>query len=149
MTGHDEYLIAYCGLYCGDCLVFKGEIADLAKTLVGKFEETEFERVAKGLPIIIDDFKALANYKQCRDALCSLDGLRCKKVCRQGGGSKSCKIRDCCENKSLAGCWQCREFEDCRVLGWLEPVHRDGHLKNLRRIRDHGTREFIRGEKCW
>jgi len=26
-------LIAYCGLYCGDCFGHKGEIADLARNL--------------------------------------------------------------------------------------------------------------------
>ena len=31
MAAKDE-LIAFCGLYCGDCPNHKGEIADLART---------------------------------------------------------------------------------------------------------------------
>ena len=33
MDKKDKNLTAYCGLYCGDCFNYKGEIADLARDL--------------------------------------------------------------------------------------------------------------------
>ncbi|MEO0119643.1 MAG: hypothetical protein ABIK60_03820 [candidate division WOR-3 bacterium] len=32
-TLEDKNLVAYCGLYCGDCFFYKTEIVDLAKNL--------------------------------------------------------------------------------------------------------------------
>ena len=46
MSEQDENLIAYCGLYCGDCLNYKGEIADLARDLRKKLREAKFAQVA-------------------------------------------------------------------------------------------------------
>ena len=43
MTKETEDLIGYCGLYCGDCFNYKGEIADLARDLRKKLRETKFE----------------------------------------------------------------------------------------------------------
>ena len=39
----NKNLIAYCGLYCGDCLFYKGEIADLARMTENRFEEIKKE----------------------------------------------------------------------------------------------------------
>ena len=33
MSKQDKNLVAYCGLYCGDCPIYKGKIADLARDL--------------------------------------------------------------------------------------------------------------------
>ena len=33
MSKQDKNLVAYCGLYCGDCPMYKGKIADLARDL--------------------------------------------------------------------------------------------------------------------
>jgi len=45
----DKKLIAYCGLYSGDCVNYKGEIADLARDLRKKLRQEKFNRVSKGL----------------------------------------------------------------------------------------------------
>lgn len=39
----DKKLIAYCGLYCGDCVNYKGEIADLARDLRKKLRQEKFD----------------------------------------------------------------------------------------------------------
>jgi len=41
----DRKLVAYCGLCCEDCLMRKGEIADLARDLRKKLRETKFDRL--------------------------------------------------------------------------------------------------------
>ena len=42
MTQQNKHYIAYCGIYCGDCFIFKSEKADLAKELMEKFKEVDF-----------------------------------------------------------------------------------------------------------
>jgi len=38
MSEGRENLIGYCGLYCGDCFNYKGEIADLSRDLRKKLK---------------------------------------------------------------------------------------------------------------
>ena len=40
---NNEKLIAYCGLYCGDCFGYKGKIAELAKDLRKELRQEKFE----------------------------------------------------------------------------------------------------------
>jgi gamma-glutamyltranspeptidase len=40
----EKSLIAYCGLYCGDCFFYKGEIADLARDLRKKLREAKLHQ---------------------------------------------------------------------------------------------------------
>lgn len=140
----NENLIAYCGLYCGDCFNRKGEIADLARDLRKKLREAKFNRASQGLSKYFKEFK---NYEQCYEVLGAMVKLRCNRVCQDGGGSPFCKIRKCCQKKGINGCWECDEFETCVKLNFLEPVHEDAHIKNLRKIRKKGIDEFLRGPK--
>jgi hypothetical protein len=50
----DKKLIAYCGLYCGDCVNYKGEVADLARDLRKKLRQEKFNRVSKGLYAVVE-----------------------------------------------------------------------------------------------
>jgi len=139
-------LVAYCGLYCGDCVMHKGEVADLARDLRKKLRETKFERVAKGLSKI---FKDLENYEQCYQVLGTMVRLRCRRACRQGGGPPACKMRNCCQRKGIQGCWECEEFETCQKLEFLRAVHGEAHLKNLRKIKKQGISGFVEGPRYW
>ncbi len=140
MSEQNENLIAYCGLYCGDCLNYKGEIADLARDLRKKLREAKFARVAQGLSGFFKEFK---NYEQCYEVLGVMVRLRCKRACRGGGGPPVCKIRACCQKKNIQGCWECDEFETCEKLDFLKPIHEDAHIKNLRKIRKQGIDKFL------
>ena len=139
-------LIAYCGLYCGDCFNYKGEIADLARDLRRKLREEKFARVSEGLSKF---FKEFEDYETCYAVLGGMVRLRCKRACRDGGGNPSCKIRNCCRKKELEGCWECTEFETCKKLAFLEPIHGDAHLKNLGKINKNGMDGFLEGKRCW
>ncbi|MBN2289361.1 MAG: DUF3795 domain-containing protein [Candidatus Glassbacteria bacterium] len=145
----EESMIAYCGLYCGDCPIFGSGMAGLAKELLVKLEESHLERWGPGLSELTDEFKAFANYRQGLDFLNALDLLRCERTCRQGGGGGDCRIRACCREKGFEGCWLCAEMESCEKLDWLTPVNRGAHLKNLTVIREQGKEEFLEGEKAW
>ena len=140
----DKDLIACCGLYCGDCLNYKGEIADLARDLRKKLREAKFDKVSQGLAKYFKEFK---NYEQCYEVLGAMIRLRCKKACHAGSGNPQCKVRICCLKKNIAGCWECDEFETCNKLEFLKPIHEDANLKNLRKVRTQGVDSFLKGTR--
>ena len=75
--------------------------------------------------------------------------FRCNKVCRAGGGPPFCKIRKCCQKNEYDGCWECSEFEKCKKLDFLNDVHGDAHIKNLRRLKKSGKKAFVKGKHEW
>jgi len=137
-------LIAYCGLYCGDCFGYEGKVADLARDLRKELRHAKFDRVVEGIP-----FKEFRHYKECYEVLGALVRLRCKNACKGGGGNPFCKIRKCCQTKGFEGCWQCEEFETCEKLDFLKPSHGNAHLKNLRKIKKQGVSKFLKGKRYW
>ncbi|MFH1015403.1 MAG: DUF3795 domain-containing protein [Chloroflexota bacterium] len=138
-------LVAYCGLYCGDCFNYKGEIADLARDLRNKLREAKFDKAAPGLSKY---FKAFRDYGQCYEVLGAMVRLRCKRGCREGGGNPSCKIRICCRKRGMAGCWECAEFETCARFDFLKPIHGDATAKNLRKLRKEGIESFLKSSRA-
>ena len=142
----DKNLVAYCGLYCGDCFNHKGKIADLARDLRKELRQAKFSQVSQSLSKF---FKAFENYEQCYEVLGAMVRLRCKKSCRGGGGPPSCKIRTCCQKKRIEGCWECEQFETCQKLDFLKTVHNDAHSKNLRKIKKEGVSSFLSGKRNW
>jgi len=144
----DKNLIAYCGLYCGDCPNHKGKIADLARDLRKELREAKFDKTAEALSEI-SFFKTFKNYPQCYEVLGEMVKLRCKTVCKDGGGPPFCKIRKCCQKKGIEGCWECDEFETCEKLNFLNSGHGVAHIKNLRKIKKKGIGEFLKADKYW
>ena len=141
-------LIAYCGLYCGDCFGYQGKIADLARDLRKELRQTKFEKTAEFMSTY-SFFETFKDYKQCYEVLGAIVKLRCKKACKGGGGPPFCKMRKCCMKKGFDGCWECDEFETCKNLDFLVPSHGDAHIKNLKKIRKNGVNRFLEGKKCW
>jgi hypothetical protein len=74
--------------------------------------------------------------------------FRCKNGCLNGG-SPFCKIRKCAQKRGLEGCWLCAEFENCKELDFLVPVHGDAHKKNLWNIKRNGKNVFVEGKRLW
>jgi len=148
MKNKKNDLIAYCGLYCGDCPIHKGRIADLARDLRKELRDVRFDKTAEALSKI-PFFKAFNNYQQCYEVLGEMVKLRCKRVCKDGGGPPFCKIRKCCQKRGIDGCWGYEEFETCEKLNFLNSSHGVAHLKNIRKIKKQGIEEFLKGEKYW
>ncbi len=146
MTKNNKTLIAYCGLYCGDCFNYKGEIADLARDLRKKLRESKFDRASEGLSKYFKDFK---DYDTCYRVLGSMVRLRCKRACTNGGGNPNCTIRKCCQKKEIRGCFECGEFETCKKFDFLKPIHKDANLKNLKKIKKNGQDKFINSRRDW
>ena len=141
-------LVAYCGLYCGDCPGCKGKVADLARDLRKELRAAKFDRMAAAMSNV-PFFAALKSYPQCYEVLGAMVKLRCNKACRGGGGPPFCKMRKCCQEKGFEGCWACDDFETCKLLDFLMPVHGDAHIANLRRIRRSGVQAFVEGKREW
>jgi hypothetical protein len=139
-------MIAYCGLYCGDCTNYKGEIANLARDLRKKLRESKFDRTAQALAPV---FKEYADYDKCYNTLGAMVRMRCSKGCRNGGGNPGCKIRNCVLNKALDGCWDCGDYESCVKFSFLKTVHGDACQKNLRRLAKNGKAAFVNGKRDW
>ncbi|MEW6359985.1 MAG: DUF3795 domain-containing protein [Planctomycetota bacterium] len=142
--------VAYCGLFCGNCIIRKGAIKRLAANLMEQVDRPEFRKLAQGLPKLKPEvFAALKKYEDACRFLAALGHLDCETSCRKGGGTTGCRVRECCQAKQLDGCWQCADFESCRTLRWLQPVHADAHIRNLRAISDLGMNKFLAGDKLW
>jgi len=143
-----ENLITYCGLYCGDCYGFNGKIPNLARDLRLELRKSKFDKFAAFMSQtgFGKDFK---NYDECYRVLGAMVKFRCKRGCRNGGGSPFCKIRICSQEKGFEGCWICGEFEKCEKLEFLSHVHGDAHKKNLRRLKRLGTKPFAEGKRLW
>ena len=144
----DKNLIVYCGLYCGDCPIYKGKIADLARDLRKELRGARFGKTAEYLATM-PFFAAYKNYSECYEVLGALVKMRCKNACRGGGGPPFCKIRKCCQKRGFEGCWECDEFKTCEKLDFLKPNHGDAHIRNLRRSKKKGVDEFLKGKKEW
>jgi hypothetical protein len=142
----DIELVAYCGLYCGECPWYKGEIADMAKDLRKKLVSSKFDKVAEGMSLY---FKNFNDYPQCCKVLETMGRLRCKRSCRNGGANPRCKARLCCQKKNIEGCWDCTEFESCSKLDFLKPINGKANLKNMQKIKKSGMKAFLKGRKYW
>ena len=147
----DENLIAYCGLYCGDCHGYTGIIPNLARDLIKKLNDLITARYDLFANFISKSGfgKDFENYDECYKVLGAMVKFRCRKGCRNGGGNPFCKIRNCTKKKEFEGCWECEDFETCKELEFLDNVHGAAHIKNLKNIKKKGKKEFIKGKTLW
>jgi len=139
-------LLAYCGLYCGDCAGYIGKIADTAKNLIKVLEKFKFDRTAKCL-----FSEELKDYDQFCKMLGFMTGLKCPKICRERKDSgTSCKIRKCCRDRGFYACYECDDFETCEKLKSLEELHGDSCVNNLKAIKEMGLEAWIiSGKRLW
>ena len=139
-------LLAYCGLYCGDCAGYSGEIADTAENLKNVLKKYKFDRTAKCL-----FSEQLKDYDNFREMLGFITGLKCSTICREREDSgASCKIKKCCRDRGFYACCECDDFEICEKLKSLEELHGDSCMMNLKAIKEMGLEAWIsRGKRHW
>jgi len=143
---NNKKLLAYCGLYCGDCAGYSGEIANTAKKFKKVLEKYKFDRTAKSL-----FSKELKDYDKFCEMLGFITGLKCPQTCREReDSSTSCKIRKCCKDKGFYACYECDDFKTCNILKSLEGLHQDSCVKNLEAIKKMGLETWIiKGKRLW
>ena len=79
-------LVAYCGLFCGQCHGFTGIIPDMARDIRKELRTIHYDKFAHFISTYSfgKDFK---NYDECYKVLGAMVKFRCRKGCRAGGGS--------------------------------------------------------------
>lgn len=144
MEGKIE-LLAYCGLYCGDCLGFMGVIANAARDFKAVLERYRFDMTVKCVfP------EELRDYDAFHEALGFMTSLRCTRICRERDDTgSSCDVRKCCRTKGYYACHECSDLETCDKLRTvLGRLHADSCLRNLKAIREMGLEDWvIKGER--
>jgi len=132
MSMQDKKLIAYCELDCSQCFGYTRTIPEAAKNLRRVMRQERMKVAWLVMPF-------LGDYDSFKKSLDRLASLGCKS-CRENGGNPWCKIRKCCQKKGYESCAECDQFETCDKLKFLETYHKNEHIKNLRRLRDGGTK---------
>ena len=109
-----KHQLAYCGLWCGSCLVGNGTVNELAKrcrksiTDYGVHEwgpsEVDYDALLKGLAVI-------AAMTPCRG-------------CLKGGGRTDCEIRACAMSKGVNECVDCEKSKRCTNVKIISHMRR-------------------------
>jgi hypothetical protein len=142
--GETPELLAYCGLYCGDCAGYTGDIADAARALLETIERYRFERTAGSLFA-----SELPDYQGFKKALEFVSTLRCPAPCRRRE-NPACSIARCAMGRGLAGCHECDEFRSCETLASLQDLHGDSCVLNIESIRRVGPEAWVAdGHRLW
>jgi hypothetical protein len=141
MNNLEVELTAYCGLYCGDCLRYSSQVAELARGLLSALYEVKFDKYAKVKSTAMKD---LGYYEECRKVLEAIVKLECDTPCRAGGDGclQPCEIKTCVQSKKLEGCWECSEFEVCNKFESFKSFHGDTTKENLRKIKEYGLESW-------
>ncbi|NQT26315.1 DUF3795 domain-containing protein [candidate division KSB1 bacterium] len=139
--------LAYCGNYCGDCLLFHGEVTDLAGVLLRRLKLMEHDQSAHHSPQLPHSEIYQQYCHRLYEALYSIDELRCTQLCREGGGSEFCKIRKCCVQHDLDGCWDCAELTQCSILQEFDAISLEAKMRTLLEIRENGVEGFLKDLK--
>ncbi|MBN1694990.1 DUF3795 domain-containing protein [candidate division WOR-3 bacterium] len=137
-------LLAYCGVYCGDCLGHTGVIADAAGEFKKVLEKYEFEKSAKCIfP------EQLKDYDKIFDKIVFMASLRCPMICRERTDDNiECEIRKCCKSKGFFACYECDDFKNCEKLkSGMEGLHYEAIIKNLKEIKSMGLEKWIKKGK--
>jgi len=140
-----EKLVAYCGLYCGDCAGYTKDLAKAAKQLKSQIEKYKFHLTVEAM--FSEQFN---NYEEFVKNLEFMTQLECPTVCTQRDTTQ-CKIWHCCREKNYSGCYDCDEFDTCeKIRNALGELFFDACIENLRQIKAMGVREWIeKGRRYW
>jgi hypothetical protein len=135
-------MIAYCGLFCGDCLRYKSKITDTARSLLLELEKRKFYDYAQVKAEFDEDFK---NYSLLIAMLGKIIKLECKQSCREGRGCVAfeCQILKCCVGSQYEGCWECKRLADCDKFDFLKPFHGETPKNNCIDLLNNGFENFI------
>jgi hypothetical protein len=141
-------LVAYCGLYCGDCFWYSGGVAELARRTEREIVVSGFDRFARYITRHRTG-RAYREFPAFRRVLATIAKKGCTRPCRKGGCDPDCAIRRCCKARKLDGCWQCDRVAVCPGIAELRPIHGAGALRNLRLLARNGPAAFARGRRWW
>jgi len=139
--GRLNEMIAYCGLFCGDCVRYGSTLTESARTLLTELEKRKFSDYVEVKKKFDDAFK---DYPIFVDVLKKIVELECKESCRKGGGCSAfdCQIVTCCVEKKQKGCWECEQLVACDKFDFLKSFHGETPKKNCVDLRENGFDDF-------
>ena len=137
MSETTKELVAYCGLYCKDCIRYQNSIMERAQALLDALTESDFESY---VTIKRSTNRTFENYDRFMEVLRGIIRLGCDHSCRVAGGCLSfeCQILRCCREKGYEGCWECKQLDACDKFEFLKPFSGDTPKENCSLIRQHG-----------
>lgn len=137
-------LTAYCGLYCGDCILSNQRFFELIDELDVLLQEIKFSNYA--------EFKSKRSnvfhkYPDFISVLREIKKLKCNPQCYEGPCSKlgcgsDCTIRKCVIDKGYEGCWECKSYMTCDDLVKHKDFH-PGLEQNLDMIKKYGINNWV------
>jgi hypothetical protein len=133
-----ENLIGCCGIYCGACPFYRGEITELSRRLKEAIKEEKFDKIA--IP-----FEWVGSYREFKKWVNFLARAKCEG-CQAGGGNPFCSIRKCCQRKEIKSCAECIDLP-CKKLDWTSERYRKWNIKNLKRIKEVGYERWLKEKK--
>lgn len=117
--------MAYCGLWCGSCLVGNGELNELVvkcRRALADYSVDEWGPKDVEYGNLLKWLDAIGSMEPCPG-------------CLKGGGRTDCEIRACATEKGLAECVDCDTHGACRnsaILGHM----RSGALRVGMKVKD-------------
>lgn len=142
----EKDLLAFCGLFCGDCAGYSGDIAASATDLDRTLKRYQFHRTARAL-----FSEQIGDYDAFQQTLSFMIELKCPKACRERSAAETdCRIRACAIERGFWACFECDEFETCGKLKPLEELHGDACVRNMRGIKEMGLETWLAdAERFW
>ena len=128
-----------CGLHCGKCFAFRdGDISRLSKDL--KTNLGNFDVYAERFVKLLDE-PAFLTYPAFKEMLSCFSSGKCNG-CRKEKCIlfRSCRVRECSENRNVDFCFQCNEFP-CSDTGF--DVHLYKRSVNInKRMKEIGVEAY-------
>jgi hypothetical protein len=125
----ENELIAYCGIYCGNCIQLTNVGPEAAK-LCESMKKAGYEHFGSAIP----------GFEQFWSFISDLAAKNGCNGCRKDGGNPYCKVRICARSKNVEMCTSCEEYP-CKEL--------DAFLAGYKML--EGDNSFLKenGKQCW
>ena len=157
----DKY-VCPCGLTCCDCLFYKREFFDAARTMKRLIDEYRFDvffgtlsrseasshiaaHLGRDRAEFTAMFRAFEHMPEFLQVLEGIIGIQCEQACREkngcsiGGATHQCKALACVNSKGIEGCWKCAEYTTCDKLAFQRRSYGKTVTENLAQLEREGA----------
>jgi hypothetical protein len=154
--------VSACGLTCCDCLFYKTEFFQAARTMKMLIDEYRFDVFFNSLSKretsgaiashlrrngaqLEDMFRVFEHIPDFVKVLEGIIAIECKHTCREengcsiGGTPHQCAALECVKSKGLEGCWKCTEFKTCDKLAFQKKAYGKTVTENLAHLERVGA----------
>lgn len=134
-------LVAYCGLYCGECGTYRGKffrmLAEELKELIEAYDHPDWVPKFGGIDFDYEEFlKGLKYYTKLES------GCFNENPCKEGCQVPRCKIKPCAKERGVEVCFECKDFP-CKNFSRFLENHPD-HIKEYEEFMRLGRNEWLR-----